>query len=108
MLNGKGRSGSDMRLKRVPYDKGDAPAFCAGPPCRAGEGEDRVPRRSQVGDLGLVTGRAQPGLRQQHDVDVVVLNKGGYVGPPPEVPTDLALKRQTMSVFSAEEELRGM
>ena len=78
MLNGKGRSGSDMRLKRVPYDEGDAPAFCAGPPCTAGE-EDRVPRRSQVGDLG----RAQPGLRQQHDVDVIVLNKGGYVGPSP-------------------------
>ena len=58
-------------------------AFCAGFPCRAGEGEDRVPRRSQVGDPGLVTGRAQPGLRQQHDVDVVVLNEGGYVGPPP-------------------------
>ena len=70
-----------MRLKRVPYDEGDAPAFCAGPPCRAGEGEDRVLRRSQVGDLGLVTSRAQPGLRQQHDVDVV-LNEGGYVGPP--------------------------
>ena len=61
-----------------------AKAFCAGPPCRAGEGEDRVPRRSKVGDLGLVTGRAQPGLRQQHDVDVVVLlNEGGYVGPFP-------------------------
>ena len=55
-MNGKGRSGSDMRLKRVPYGEGD---------------------------LGLVTGRAQPGLRQQHDVDVVVLNEGGYVGPPP-------------------------
>ena len=37
-MNGKGRSGIDMRLKRVPYDEGDAPAFCAGPPCRAGEG----------------------------------------------------------------------
>ena len=69
-------------LKRVPYDECDAPAFCAGPPCRAGEGEVRVPRRSQVVDLGLVTGRAQPGLRQKHDVDVV-LNEGGYVGPPP-------------------------
>ena len=61
------------------------------PPAERGEGQDRVPRRSQVGDLGLVTGRAQPGLRQQHDVDVVVLNEGGYV----EVPTDLALQRQT-------------
>ena len=80
------------------------PSFSAGPPCRAGEGQDRVIRRSQVGDLGLVTGGAQPGLRQQHDVDVVVLNEGGYV----EVPTDLALKRQTRSVISAEEELRGM
>ena len=58
------------------------PPFAPDPPCRAGEGEDRVPSRSQVGDLGLVTGRAQPGLRQQHDVDVV-LNEGGYVGPPP-------------------------
>ena len=72
-----------MRLQRVAYDEGNAPAFCAGPPCRAGEGEDRVPRRSQVGDLGLVTGRARQGLRQQRDVDVVVLNEGGYVGPPP-------------------------
>ena len=109
-MNGKGRSGSDMRLKRVLYDEGDAPAFCAGPPCRAGKGEDRVPRRSKVGDLGLVTGRAQSGLRQQHDVDVV-LNEGGYVGLLLEVLTDLALKRQTRqtrSVFSAEEELRGM
>ena len=72
-----------MWLKTVPYDEGDAPAFCAGPPCRAGKGEDRVPRRSKVGDLGLVTGRALPGLRQQHDVDVIVLNEGGYVGPLP-------------------------
>ena len=37
----------------------------------------------QVGDLGLVTGRAQPGLCQQHDVDVVALNGGAYVRPPP-------------------------
>ena len=70
-----------MRLKRVPYDKDDAPVFCARLPCRAAEGEDRVLGRSQVGDLGLVTGRAQPGLRQQHDV--IVLNESGYVGPPP-------------------------
>ena len=83
MLSSKGRSGRDMQLKRVPCDEGDAPAFCAGPPCRAGKGEDRVPRRSQVGDLGLVTSRAQPGLRQQHDVDVVVLNGGAYVRRPP-------------------------
>ena len=66
-----------MRLKREVY----APAFCAAP--GAGEGEDRVPRRSQVGDLGVVTGRAQPGLRQQRDVDAVVLNEGGDVGPLP-------------------------
>ena len=32
------------------------PPFAPDPPCRAGYGEDRVPRRSQVGDLGLVTG----------------------------------------------------
>ena len=72
-----------MRLTIVPYDEGDAPAFCAGPPCRAGSGNDRVPRRSQVCHLGLVTSRAQSGLRQQHYVDVVVLNEGGYVAPPP-------------------------
>ena len=47
VLNRKGRSGRDTRLRRVPYGEGDAPAFCAGPPCRAGEGEDRVPGRSQ-------------------------------------------------------------
>ena len=51
-------------------------------PLQSGEKEDRVPRRSQVGDLGLVTGRAQPGLRLQHDVDVV-LSEGGYVRPSP-------------------------
>ena len=51
-------------------------------PLLSGEREDRVPRRSQVGDLGLVTGRAQPGLRLQHDVDVV-LSEGGYVRPSP-------------------------
>ena len=39
--------------------------------------------QAEPGDLGLVTSRAQPGLRQQHDVDVAVLNEGGYVGPPP-------------------------
>ena len=59
------------------------PLFAPDPHSRVREGKDRVPRRSQVGDLGLVTGRVQPGLRQQHDVDVVVLNEGGYVGPPP-------------------------
>ena len=82
-MNGKGRSGSDMRLKRVPYDESDAPAFCAGPSCKAGQEKDRVLRRSQVGNLGLVTSRAQPGFCQQHDVNGVVLNEGGYVGPPP-------------------------
>ena len=71
-----------MRLKRVPYDEGNAPAFCAGPSCRAGQEKDRVLRQSQVSNLSLVTSRAQLGLRQQHDVDVV-LNEGGYVGPPP-------------------------
>jgi len=39
---------------------------------------------------------------------VVVLNEDGYVRLLLEVPTDLALKRQTRSVFSDEEELRGM
>jgi len=52
------------------------------PPFAPERGKERT-ERSQVGDLGLVTGRAQPGLRQQHDVDAVVLNEGGYVGPPP-------------------------
>ena len=95
------------RFKRVPYDEGFPPAFCAGPPCRAAEGEDRAPRRSQVGDLGLVTGRAQPGLRQQHDVDVIVLNDISS-DLLLEVPTDLALKRQTRSVFSVGEKPKGM
>ena len=82
-MNGKGQSGSDMRLKRVPYVEGDAYRLLRQTPLQSGEGEDRVSRRSQVGYLGLVTGRAQPGLRQQHDVDAIVLNEGGYVGPPP-------------------------
>ena len=88
-----------MRLKRVPYDEGDAPAFCAGPRCIAGEGEDRVPRQSQVGDLGLVTGRAQPGLRQEHDVDVVVLNEGRYVGPPPGSPDGSCIEEADKECF---------
>ena len=40
-------------------------------------------RQSQVRDLGLITSRAQPGLRQQHDVDVVVKNERGDVGSSP-------------------------
>ena len=43
---------------------------------------ERGKERTQVGDLGLVTGRVQPGLRQQHAADVVVLNEGGDVRPP--------------------------
>ena len=45
-------------------------------------GQNQIPTRTQAGDLGIVTGRAQPGLRQQHDVDVV-LNEGGNVRPSP-------------------------
>ena len=108
MLNGKGQSASDMRLERVLYDEGDAPAFCAGPPAERGKERTEYPGGARSAILASSTAGAQPGLRQQHDVDVVVLNEGGYVGPPPEVRTDLALKRQTRSVFSAEEELRGM
>ena len=57
LLDGwKGRCGRNMRLQRVPYDEADAaPAFCAGPQGQLGGGEDRVPRPSQAGDLGLVT-----------------------------------------------------
>ena len=37
------------------------------------------------------------------------MQSGGYVGSPLDVPTELALKRQTIrSVFSAEEEPMGM
>ena len=78
----------------VPYGEG----LLRRTPLQSGGRRGRSTQAEPVGDLGLVTGRAQPGLRQQHDVDVVVL----------EVPTDLALKRQTRSVFSDEGELRGM
>ena len=70
-------------LRESLMTKAMPPPFAPEPPAEPVEGEDRVSRRSQVGGLGLVTGRAQPGLRQQHDVDVVVLNEDGYVGPPP-------------------------
>ena len=61
------------------------------------------------GARSAILASSPAGLRQQHDVDVVVLNEGGYVSSELllEVPTDLALKRQTRSVFSAEEEPRG-
>ena len=72
-----------MLLQRVPQDEGDSPTFGAGSARRAGEGEDLVSRRSQVRDLGLITSRVQPGLRQQHDVDVVVKNERGDVGSSP-------------------------
>ena len=70
-------------LRESLMTKAMPPPFAPDPPAERGKEKDRVSSRSQVGDLGLVTGRAQPGLRQQHDVDVVVLNEGGYVGPPP-------------------------
>ena len=76
--------------------------------CRAGEGEARVPSRSQVGDLGLVTGRAQPGLRQQHEVDVIVLNEGGYVRLPPECADGSCIEEAEKACVFSEEELRGM
>ena len=37
MLNGKGRSGSDMRLKRVLCDEGDAPPFALDPAAEQGK-----------------------------------------------------------------------
>ena len=52
-------------------------------PLHSGGRRGRSTQAEPVGDLGLVTGRAQPGLRQQHDVDAVVLIEGGYVRPPP-------------------------
>ena len=51
-------------------------------PLQSGERRGPSTQAEPVGDLGLVTGRAQPGLRQKHDVDVV-LNEGEDVGPPP-------------------------
>ena len=76
VLNGKGRSGSDMRLERVPYDEGEAPSpFAPDPPAEWGK------ERTEY--QGGASRRSWPRHRQQHDVDVVVLNEGGYVGPPP-------------------------
>ena len=45
-----------------------------GPSTQAEPGRRSWPRHRQG---------AEPDLRQQHDVDVVVLNEGGYIGPPP-------------------------
>ena len=72
-----------MLLQRVPQDEGDGLAFDAGSVRRAGEGENRASRQRQVCDLGLITSRTQPDLRQQHDVDVVVKNERGGVGSSP-------------------------
>ena len=87
------------------------PSFAPDPPAERGKERTEYPGGARSAILASSTAGAQPGLRQQHDVDVVVLNEGGYVGLLLEVLTDLALKRQTRqtrSVFSAEEEIRGM
>ena len=43
-MNGKGRSGSNMRLKRVPYDEGDAPPpFAPDPPAERGKERTEYP-----------------------------------------------------------------
>ena len=88
---GKDEVVSTCGLREPLMTKVIPPAFCAGPPCRAGEGEDRVPRRSQVGHLGLVTaGRSQvyvsstvSMLLSWMKVDMSDLLLEMFVGPPP-------------------------
>ena len=59
-MNGEGRSGSDMRLKRVPYDEGDAPAFCAGPPAERGKERTEYPGGARSAILASApAGRSQ-------------------------------------------------
>ena len=77
-------------------------------PLKSGGRRGRSTQAEPVGDLGLVTGRAQPGLRQQHDVDVVVLNEGGYVGPPLGSADGSCIEEADKGCVFGEEELRGM
>ena len=72
----------------VNYDEGDSPAFCAGPPCRAGEGEDRVSypetwRRLDRPLLLLTTGDVQVQTAQVRGSIVQELceSQGGRPGP---------------------------
>ena len=55
------------------------PPFAPDPPAELGK--DRTEYSSGARSAILASSPAGPGLRQQHDVDVVVLNEGGYVGP---------------------------
>ena len=84
-----------MLLQRVPQDEGDGLAFDAGSARRAGEGENRASRQSQVRDLGLINVSSMMLMllsRMNVEMSDLLL----------DVPTDLALKRQTRSVFSVE------
>ena len=83
-MNGKGRSGSDMRLQRVPYDEGDAPAFCAGPPAERGEERTEYPGGARSSILASSpAGRSQVSVSSMVLMSFfVVLNEGAYVRHP--------------------------
>ena len=93
-----------MRLQRVPYEEGDAPAFSPGPPAERGKEKSEY----QAGARSAILASSPAGCsqvsvssmmsmlmsRMKVDTSDYLLN----------VPTDLALKRQKKSMFSAEEE----
>ena len=91
MMDRKIRDGRDVLLQRVPHDEGDASTLGA-----LGAGK-RIARRSQVGHLGcnsVSVSSMMSTLLSTMNVEISDLLL--------DAPRDLALKRQTRSVLSAE------
>ena len=85
-----------LKTKAIP------PPLTLGPPEERGKERTEYPGGARFAILASSPAGVQPGLRQQHDVDVVVKNERGDVGSAPGRAADLALKRQTRRVFSVE------
>ena len=66
-------------LKESLMTKAMPPPFVPDPTAERGKERTEYPG----GARSAILASSPAGLRQQHDVDVVVLNEGGYVRPPP-------------------------
>ena len=71
-----------MGLEGVSEDEGDSTPTRVEGSGRARQRDGRISRRAEVKNLGLISSRSQPGLRQHHDVNVIVKNEGTDLGSP--------------------------
>ena len=102
-----------MRLKRVPYDEGDAPHVPPPSPFAPDPFEQGKERTEYPGGARSSILASSPAGCSQVSVSSMLSRllfwmKVDISDLLQEVPTDLALKRQTRSVFPAKEEPRGM